>query len=211
MNYEMLNNNKVFLQGVIETAPEYNHTVKDEKFYTLTLRVKRLSGQEDFIPVTVSERLMGVTSFNVGEKLAINGQFRSYNKLVDNKSKLVLSVFVRDVCEYQEGANTNEITLSGYVCKPPIYRTTPFNRQICDVLLAVNRSYKKSDYIPCIIWGRNAVSVSNMEVGDPITITGRIQSREYVKKLDEETSVTMVAYEVSVNSIKEINSDYDVD
>lgn len=210
MNYEMLNNNKVFLQGEIVTNPEYNHTVKDENFYNFTLKVERLSGQSDFLPVTVSERLMKQANFKVGEKLALNGQFRSYNKLINNKSKLVLSVFVREICEYVDGVNPNEITIIGYLCKPPIFRTTPFNRQICDCLLAVNRSYKKSDYIPCIVWGRNAISVGDMKVGDQIALTGRIQSRDYVKKYNEENTVTLTAYEVSVSSIKELDKNYNI-
>ena len=162
---------------------------------------KRLSGQADILPVTVSERLIQEKDLQVGKTISAIGQFRSYNKLVDNKSKLMLTVFARDIVENEENKNPNSITLSGYVCKEPVYRTTPFNREIADVLLAVNRAYNKSDYIPCIAWGRNARFVKNLQVGDFLTINGRIQSREYQKKFSEDDVRTMTAYEVSINKL----------
>ncbi len=192
--------NKVYLCGTVESDPVYSHELYGEGFYEFLLKVPRLSQQNDIIPVTVSERLLGGANLTVGTKIALNGQFRSYNKMVDEKSKLMLTVFVRDFCEPLE-ENPNTVELAGYICKPPIYRTTPFNREICDLLIAVNRAYNKSDYIPCIAWGRNARFVKNAEVGQKLVIQGRIQSREYVKKLSETESETRVAYELSVNKI----------
>ncbi|MBO5223323.1 MAG: single-stranded DNA-binding protein [Clostridia bacterium] len=195
------NTNKVFIMGEVVSEPVFSHEMYGESFYEFNVSVKRLSGQNDTVPVTASERLFGKEKLKVGDKVAINGQFRSYNKLVDNKSKLMLTVFVKDFLPYDENAqNPNDAQLTGYVCKPPVYRTTPFNREICDVLLAINRSYKKSDYIPCIAWGRNARFSQDLEVGCQITVSGRIQSREYTKKIGE-ISETRVAYELSISKI----------
>ena len=202
MNQEntIITNNKVYLSGIVESELKHSHELFGEEFFEFNLRVSRLSNQSDVIPLTISNRLLVDRKLEIGEKLTLNGQFRSYNKIVDDKSKLMLTVFVRDFCE-QICDNPNIAELSGYICKPPIYRTTPFNREICDVLLAVNRAYNKSDYIPCIAWGRNARFVRTVDVGSRIAITGRIQSREYVKKLFDETQETRVAYELSINKI----------
>lgn len=198
-------NNKVFLMGTVETEPIFSHTLYGEGFYEFTLKVPRLSEQNDLIPVTVSERLIE-EGLPVGKTVALNGQFRSYNKLVDGKSKLMLTVFVRDFVAAAPDSNPNVVTLSGYVCKPPVYRTTPFSREICDILLAVNRAYNKSDYIPCIAWGRNARYVRSVEVGQKITVYGRIQSRLYNKKLSEDQVETRTAYELSVSKVS-LNGD----
>ena len=195
-----LANNKVYLSGYVDSILVHSHELFGEEFFEFNLRVPRLSNQPDIIPLTISNRLLGERKLEIGEQISINGQFRSYNKIVEEKSKLMLTVFVRDFCE-QEGENPNIVELSGYICKPPIYRTTPFNREICDVLLAVNRAYNKSDYIPCIAWGRNARFVRSVDVGSRISLTGRIQSREYVKKFSDEVSETRVAYELSINKI----------
>ena len=201
MNDELLNNNKVCLQGYIKTNPEYNHEVMGEKFFSFILEVPRLSGQYDYIPITISEKLIN-DDFKIGEKLALKGQFRSYNKLDEDKRKLVLSVFVRELCQWDDQMNANTIEINGYICKPAIYRTTPFSREICDVLLAVNRNYNKSDYIPCIAWGRNAGYVSNMPVGTMLSIVGRIQSRDYNKHIENSQEiVTKTAYEVSISHV----------
>ncbi|MCL2797262.1 MAG: single-stranded DNA-binding protein [Firmicutes bacterium] len=201
MNTEITTaNNKVYLCGSVESKPVYSHELFGEGFYEFALSVPRLSNQSDVIPLTVSERLLAVRGVEIGEKLALFGQFRSYNKIIEDKSKLMLTVFVRDFCAPGED-NPNLADLSGYICKAPVYRTTPFNREICDILLAVNRAYGKSDYIPCIAWGRNARFVRSVEVGQKIAVSGRIQSREYVKKLSEECSETRVAYELSINKI----------
>lgn len=202
MNYEMMNNNKVFLYGKIETQPVFSHETFGEAFYEMLMSVPRLSQHNDLIPITVSEKLLSNNKFAVGNSVAIKGQFRSYNKLVDGASKLVLTVFVREIIEVDESMNPNIIEIVGYVCKPPIYRTTPFKREICDVLVAVNRAYNKSDYLPCIAWGRNAKYIKDAEVGTQISIVGRIQSRDYQKKLSDTEVVTKTAYEISVSKIQ---------
>ena len=196
-----LKNNNVYLCGTVSTPPKYSHELYGEGFYEFSLCVLRLSGQSDYIPVTVSERLMSGVDLSEGAEVALNGQFRSYNKIENAKSKLMLTVFVRDFVAAEEGKNPNTAELLGYICKPPVYRTTPFNREICDVLLAVNRAYNKSDYIPCIAWGRNARFVRDIEVGQKIFVTGRIQSREYTKKLSETESEVRVAYELSIGKL----------
>lgn len=200
MNYNNLKNNVVSMHGEIYTMPEYSHEVYGEEFYEFILKVDRLSDSYDLVPITISSRL--IDNFEVGKKIGIEGQFRSYNKQVDNKSKLMLTVFVRNLIEYNPNTNPNYIEVIGFVCKEPIYRTTPFNREICDILIAVNRSYNKSDYLPLIAWGRNARYSQNFKVGDRIKIVGRIQSREYVKKISEYENVTRTAYEVSLNKIE---------
>lgn len=167
--------------------------------------VRRLSNSQDQIPVMVSERLIDVSQDYTGEFIMVSGQFRSYNRHDEVKNRLVLSVFAREiefVEEELDGAKTNNILLDGYICKLPVYRKTPLGREIADLLLAVNRPYGKSDYIPCICWGRNARYASSFEVGEHVQITGRIQSREYVKKLTEERSERRVAYEVSVSKLE---------
>ncbi len=194
-------NNKVFISGEIVTEAVFSHEVYGEGFYEMNVLVKRLSGQGDILPVTVSERLIADKDLKTGVVINASGQFRSYNKLVDGKSKLMLTVFIRELYDYATVKNPNSIVLSGYICKPPIYRTTPFNREIADILIAVNRSYNKSDYIPCIAWGRNARFAKNLAVGEKIAISGRIQSREYQKKISEEEVKTMTAYEVSISKL----------
>ena len=196
-----LQNNKVYLKGEIITEARFSHEIYGEVFYEMDVLVKRLSGQADILPVTISERLIESANLKIGSTLMALGQFRSYNKQVDGKSKLMLTVFVREVLEEEYGKNPNNIVLSGYICKPPIYRTTPFNREIADLLIAVNRAYNKSDYIPCIAWGRNARFVKNLSVGERVALSGRIQSREYQKKLSETEIKTLIAYEVSVSKL----------
>ena len=202
MNYELMENNKVFLKGVVTSQPRFSHEVFGEGFYELDLSVKRLSDNFDIVPITVSERLLSDGMFEINKSVSVKGQFRSYNKLVDGKSKLLLTVFVREIIDEDISMNPNIIELSGFVCKEPIYRTTPFRREICDMLLAVNRAYNKSDYLPCIAWGRNARYVKNIKVGQRVSIIGRIQSREYQKKINENDSIVKIAYEISINKIK---------
>ncbi len=201
MNNRAETNNKVFISGEIVSQAEFSHEVYGEGFYEISVLVKRLSGQADVLPVTISERLIADKNLEQGVTINALGQFRSYNKLVDGKSKLMLTVFVRELLDYSPMKNPNAIVLTGYVCKPPVYRTTPFNREIADILLAVNRSYNKSDYIPCIAWGRNARFAKNLPVGEKIAIAGRIQSREYQKKITEDDVRVMTAYEVSVSKL----------
>ncbi len=201
MDHMAEKNNKVYISGEIVSEATFSHEVYGEGFYEFFVRVMRLSGQADILPVTISERLIHSSDLKVGSTLSAVGQFRSYNKLEGGRSRLMLTVFVRELVEAGEGKNPNGIVLSGYICKPPIYRTTPFNREIADLLLAVNRAYNKSDYIPCIAWGRNARFVQNLKVGDRVALSGRIQSREYQKRLSEEETVTMTAYEVSISKL----------
>lgn len=202
-------NNKVYVRGEILSQAQFSHEVYGEGFYEMQISVKRLSGQADILPVTISERLFEEGKLTIGSTISAIGQFRSYNKVVDGKSKLMLTVFIRELLDNSEDKNPNNIMLSGYICKEPIYRTTPFNREIADVLIAVNRAYNKSDYIPCIAWGRNARYVKNLLVGDCITICGRIQSREYQKKISETETVTMTAYEVSINKLSTDEIDFE--
>lgn len=201
MDYNAEKNNKVYIKGEIVSEATFSHEVYGEGFYELQVRVMRLSGQADVLPVTISERIIQRNDLKVGSEICAVGQFRSYNKLEGGKSRLMLTVFVRDIVEDVPGRNPNGIVLSGYICKPPIYRTTPFNREIADLLVAVNRAYNKSDYIPCIAWGRNARFVQNLHVGDRVVLSGRIQSREYQKRFSENEVVTMTAYEVSVSKL----------
>ncbi|MBQ8430495.1 MAG: single-stranded DNA-binding protein [Clostridia bacterium] len=202
MNHELLENNKVYLQGKVVSEPIYSHEVFDEGFYNLNLLIPRLSGQEDIIPITISEKLLSTYNIKLNDVIALKGQFRSYNKIEDDKSRLVLTVFVREICEIDENQNPNVIEIFGYICKPPIYRTTPFNREITDVLMAVNRSYNKSDYIPCITWGRNARYVGELPVGTKLEIVGRIQSREYVKHIESNNEpIKKIAYEISISKV----------
>lgn len=201
MDYGLEKNNKVYFMGEIVSEATFSHEVYGEGFYELFVKVMRLSGQADILPVTISERLIQGNDLKIGSVICALGQFRSYNKLENGRSRLMLTVFVRELAEETAGRNPNSIVLSGYICKQPVYRTTPFNREIADLLLAVNRAYNKSDYIPCIAWGRNARFVQNLKVGDRIALSGRIQSREYQKRISETDAVTMTAYEVSISKL----------
>lgn len=207
MNYEEMANNKVVLAGDVVTRPQFSHEVYGEGFYEFRLRVLRLSNQSDVLPVTVSERLLAETPIAVGHSITVTGQFRSYNKIADQRSRLMLTVFARTVEPFDAEINPNTIMLDGYICKPPMYRTTPFKREICDVLLAVNRAYNKSDYIPCIAWGRNARYVNTLSVGNRIQLAGRIQSRDYQKQLSETMHETRTAYEVSIARISLVSEE----
>ena len=210
MNYSTEKNNKVYIYGEIVSEAVFSHEVYGEGFYEFYVKVMRLSGQADILPVTVSERIM-TEEMKVGGYICALGQFRSYNKVDGAKSRLMLTVFVRELLEAPPVKNPNSIVLSGYICKPPVYRTTPFNREITDLLVAVNRSYNKSDYIPAIAWGRNARFVRNLAVGDKIALSGRIQSREYQKKQPDESFVSMTAYEVSISKLAAFDDDSEFD
>ena len=200
-----LENNQVTIMGEIVSTFTFSHEVFGEGFYMVDVSVRRLSNSVDTIPVMISERLIDVEQDYRGEFLMVSGQFRSYNRHDEQKNRLVLSVFAREVSFIEEeldGAKTNNILLDGYICKLPIYRKTPLGREIADLLLAVNRPYGKSDYIPCICWGRNARFASAFEVGEHVQVLGRIQSREYVKKLSETETEKRTAYEVSVSKLE---------
>ena len=205
MSDKIIENNQVAIMGEIVSTFAFSHEVFGEGFYMVDVSVRRLSNSVDTIPVMISERLIDVECDYRGEFLMVSGQFRSYNRHDEQKNRLVLSVFAREVSFIEEeldGAKTNNILLDGYICKLPIYRKTPLGREIADLLLAVNRPYGKSDYIPCICWGRNARFASAFEVGEHVQVLGRIQSREYVKKLSETETEKRTAYEVSVSKLE---------
>ena len=205
MTDKVIENNQVVVMGTIVSDFVYSHEIFGEGFYMVDVEVERLSDSSDVIPVMVSERLLNVDEDYKGYKIAVTGQFRSYNRHEEKKNRLILSVFAREVefiNEIEESSKSNQIYLDGFICKEPIYRKTPLGREIADLLIAVNRPYGKSDYIPCICWGRNARFASNFTVGSRCAIWGRIQSREYMKKLSEEEAVKRVAYEVSVSKLE---------
>ena len=204
MTDKVIENNQVVIMGEIVSDFSFSHEIFGEGFYMVDVKVERLSDSNDMIPVMVSERLIDVTSDYRGQNIMVTGQFRSYNRHEEKKNRLVLSVFAREiefVDETPEGSKTNQIYLDGYICKEPIYRKTPLGREIADLLLAVNRPYGKSDYIPCICWGRNARYASSFVVGSRCLVWGRIQSREYMKKIGEDQVERRVAYEVSVSKL----------
>ena len=205
MSDKIIENNQVTIMGEIASGFTFSHEVFGEGFYMVDVLVKRLSNSDDRIPLMISERLIDVTQDYEGEYIMVSGQFRSYNRHEEQKNRLVLSVFVREVEfveEEMDGAKTNSILLDGYICKAPVYRKTPLGREIADLLLVVNRPYGKSDYIPCICWGRNARYASGFEVGAHVQVLGRIQSREYIKKISEIETEKRIAYEVSVSKLE---------
>ena len=225
MDTNYLENNYLTLVGRVTSEKQFSHEIYGERFYSFDLSIPRLSGNADIIPVTVSERLITDDMMQIGTKLLIKGQFRSYNSYENEKNRLILTVFAKDIekleeelKESEEGEDstvneftkkdtiTNEVVLIGYICKKPIYRQTPFGREIADILLAVNRAYNKSDYIPSIAWGRNARFCQNLAVGSEVKIVGRVQSRNYEKKYEDGTVVKKVAYEVSVGSLEVIKA-----
>lgn len=214
MDTNYLENNYLTLVGKVTGEKKFSHEIYGEKFYVFNLEIARLSGNADIIPITVSERIITDEMLMQGKQLLVKGQFRSYNSYDNEKNRLILTVFAKDVVEVEENNEeeenemakkdtvTNEVVLVGYICKKPIYRQTPFGREIADVLLAVNRAYNKSDYIPTIAWGRNARFCQNLEVGTKVKLVGRVQSRMYEKKHEDGTVENRVAYEVSVGSLE---------
>ena len=205
MTDKVIENNQVVIMGEIVSRFEFSHEIFGEGFYMVDVKVPRLSDSNDIIPLMVSERLIDVEEDYCGQNIMVQGQFRSYNRHEERRNRLVLSVFAREiefVDETPDSSQTNQIFLDGFICKEPIYRKTPLGREIADLLIAVNRPYGKSDYIPCICWGRNARFASSFTVGTRCEIWGRIQSREYIKKLSEEDAEKRVAYEVSVSKLE---------
>lgn len=201
-------NNKIYLEGEVSSELEFSHEMYGEGFYTFNIEVPRLSDAKDTLYITVSERLISGMGIRIGSKIIVEGQLRSYNKFVDGANRLILTVFARNISPCEERSkNPNQIFLDGFICKQPVYRTTPFGREISDMLLAVNRSYNKSDYIPTIAWGRNSRFCKTLNVGDNIRIWGRLQSREYQKKLSEEEVIKKTAYEVSISKMERVNRD----
>ena len=212
MDTNYLENNYLTLVGRVTGEKKFSHEIYGERFFIFNLSIARLSGNADIIPITVSERLITDEMLQEGKKILVKGQFRSYNSYENERNKLILTVFAKDVIEVEENEEdsdivkkesiTNEVVLIVFICKKPIYRQTPFGREIADILLAVNRAYNKSDYIPCIAWGRNARFSQNLEVGTKVKVVGRVQSREYEKKYEDGTSEVKVAYEVSIGSLE---------
>lgn len=205
-------NNKLYLEGRISSKLEFSHEMYGEGFYTFNMEVQRLSDTKDKLYVTVSERLITGLELEEGNDIIVEGQLRSYNKFVDGSNRLILTVFARNIeaC-VEKSKNPNQIYLDGFICKRPVYRTTPFGREIADMLLAVNRAYNKSDYIPTIAWGRNSRFCETLSVGDNIRIWGRLQSREYQKKVSENEVIKKIAYEVSISKMEKVNKDAEND
>ncbi|MGB9679576.1 MAG: single-stranded DNA-binding protein [Minisyncoccia bacterium] len=204
-------NNSAVVVGKIASDFEYSHELYGEQFYSFILEVPRLSEMKDLLPITISNRLFEGINLTIGSRVRIEGQLRSYNRKSydEGKNKLVLTIFARDISVIDQEEivkNPNEIFLDGFICKQPVYRTTPFGREIADILLAVNRAYNKSDYIPVIAWGRNARFCEKLSIGEHIKIWGRIQSRDYQKKLGNEV-LTRTAYEVSITKMERVEND----
>ena len=195
-------NNRIIATGRLEGELELSHEVMNEPFYTGILAVRRLSGTVDRLPVTIPGKLMALLPEDRSQLMLVSGQVRSYNKVVDGAGRLMVTLFVQGMSQTNENDTLNRVTLTGALCKPPVYRSTPFGREICDMMLAVNRAFGKSDYIPCIAWGRNAQYASRFAVGDRVRLTGRLQSREYQKLLDSGETLTRSAYEVSAFTLE---------
>ena len=213
---KVIETNIVKVIGKVKTEMKFSHEMYGEGFYSFELEVPRLSDFADVLPITISERLFVNMDFSVGTYVVIDGQLRSYNRYINNSNKLMLTIFARDIYIPQEDEmeelmkKPNEIFIDGYICKQPVYRTTPFGREISDLLIAVNRPYNKSDYIPCISWGRNARFCEKLLIGDHIKVWGRIQSRNYQKKLSNGEAEVKVAYEVSVSKLEYVKDDNDL-
>jgi len=206
MHENVLTTNKVYIEGKVVSELTFSHEMYGEGFYSFDVEVPRLSEVVDRLPITVSERILQNVDVSVGKIVSLEGQLRSYNKVIDGTSRLILTIFARDISNIEEiSSSPNEIFLDGYICKTPIYRTTPFGREITDILVAVNRPYNKSDYIPAIAWGRNARFSNSLEVGTHIKIWGRIQSRDYEKKISETETVKRTAYEVSISKMEKVD------
>ena len=194
--------NTIHLKGQICQNLQFGHELFGEQFYVTTLRVPRLSGAEDFLPITLSERLLLDGPITNGSTICLEGQLRSYNKVIEGSGRLLITAFAQKLLDFKsDEENPNKVQLTGALCKPPSYRTTPFGREIADLMLAVNRSYGKSDYIPCITWGRTARYAANLKTGDKIQLVGRFQSRAYQKQLPDGIVLNKIAYEVSVSRL----------
>ena len=201
-----MENNVITLTGTVETQAQYSHSVMGEDFYSFLLRVPRLSQNDDLLPITVSEKQLDNVLVQEGNKIKIKGQLRSYNKYTATKTRLILTVFAKGIAPAlpQDTENPNEIFVNGFICKAPIYRRTPFGREITDLIVAVNRAFNRSDYIPAIAWGKNAVYSENLEVGSNVMLWGRLQSRNYNKRISEEETEVRTAYELSITKIEKM-------
>ena len=201
-----MENNIITLTGTVQSQAEYSHSVLGENFYSFMLRVPRLSENEDLLPVTVSERQLDTSLVQEGNKIKIKGQLRSYNKYTQAKTRLILTVFAKGIAPAlpDDSENPNEIFINGFICKAPIYRRTPFGREITDLIVAVNRAFNRSDYIPAIAWGKNALYSENLEVGSNVMLWGRLQSRNYNKRISENETEVRTAYELSITKIEKL-------
>lgn len=211
--------NAQMLRGRITSDLEYSHINYGEKFYKTYLSVARLSGVEDIIPLIISERFIATAfpDIKAGSYVDVSGQIRTYNDKSNGRMHLHIYVFVtggsmisEEECEERftidgEVYSCDSISISGYICKPAVYRQTPSGREIADLIIAVNRKYGRSDYIPCIAWGRNAGYVAQLPVGTAISIKGRFQSRQYTKAISESESESRVAYEISISTIDSVS------
>ena len=201
-----MENNVITLTGTVETPPQYSHSVLDENFYSFVIKVPRLSENDDLLPVTVPEKQLDSNLIKIGNRIKVKGQLRSYNKYTQTKTRLILTVFARGIAQAlaEDEDNPNEIFINGFICKAPIYRRTPFGREITDLIVAVNRAFNRSDYIPAIAWGKNAVYSENLEVGSNVMLWGRLQSRNYNKRISDEETEVRTAYELSVTKIEKL-------
>ena len=201
-----MENNVITLVGTVETEAEYSHSVLEEEFFSFMLRVPRLSENDDLLPVTVSERQLDTSLIKTGNKIKVKGQLRSYNKYIQTKTRLILTVFAKGIAPAlsEDEDNPNEIFINGFICKTPIYRRNPFGREITDLIIAVNRAFNRSDYIPAIAWGKNAVYSENLEVGSNVMLWGRLQSRNYNKRISDEETEVRTAYELSITKIEKL-------
>lgn len=201
-----MDNNIITLTGTVETEAEYSHSVLDEDFYSFMLRVPRLSENDDILPVTVPQRQLDSTLIQPGNKIKVKGQLRSYNKYTSLKTRLILTVFAKGIAQAlpDDDCNPNEIFVNGFICKAPIYRRTPFGREITDLIIAVNRAFNRSDYIPAIAWGKNAIYSENLAIGSNVMLWGRLQSRNYNKRISEEETEVRTAYELSITKIEKL-------
>ena len=201
-----MENNVITLVGTVETEAEYSHSVLEEQFFSFMLRVPRLSENDDLLPVTVSQRQLDTSLIKVGNKIKVKGQLRSYNKYTQTKTRLILTVFAKGIAPafLEDEDNPNEIFINGFICKTPIYRRTPFGREITDLIIAVNRAFNRSDYIPAIAWGKNAVYSESLEVGSNVMLWGRLQSRNYNKRISDEETEVRTAYELSITKIEKL-------
>ena len=201
-------NNHVTVAGIILEPFSFSHELHGEKFYSTRLSIERLSNQTDIIPVMFPERLIDVTQNYIGRYAEVSGQLRSHNLHNASKSKLLLFVFAREAAFFDERCDIiykNQVHLSGYVSKPALYRKTPLKKEISNVLLAVNRPHLKADYIPCILWGSNALLAKSLQTGEHIVVRGRIQSREYTKTT-EDGNETKTTYELSVATLEQADT-----
>ena len=199
-----MENNIITLMGTVESTPQYSHSVMDENFYSFVLRVPRLSETDDLLPVTFSANIYDENIIKEGARVRVKGQLRSYNKYSETKTRLILTVFAKDIniSDDTDEENPNEIFINGFICKKPVYRKTPFGREIADLIIAVNRAFNRSDYIPAIAWGKNALYCENLEVGSNVMLWGRLQSRNYNKRISESETQIRTAYELSITKIE---------